>query len=378
MTNRWAEALTKFTDRLLSIPPDDDEADILYSFTEYARTAAGARWGALYLPGLGGTWVCESAIGELEDGRDAQDLLGEAFVPPAGTLEVLADGHAILRSGQAFLPIYTQHALHGCLQLAGVSNWDDTRGRVAAAYAKQGAIALELLESRQSHDLALLLEERERISRDLHDLGIQHLFATGMMLESLKRRVREGASARQTEHGLDQAMERLDEAVRQIRNIVYRLRDDDEAMGLIEAIEREASVARAHLGFAPTITVAVEGRVVRPGSEQMRELRADAPNRISPRLTEDVIAVVRESLTNIARHAHAHSAQVRLNIFGSGPTGEVELVVVDDGAGVDPSHARSSGMANMQRRATARGGSFAVSAGPLVRGTSLVWRAPLE
>lgn len=397
MTGHWARALGEFTDLLLSIPADDgenspDESNeragggedgVLDAFTSHARAAARARAAALYLPGVGGTWVCESAAGDFSGVRNAEAMLGQVFAAPATALEVLQEGHVFSQVNpagdevQVFLPIGGGSELHGCLHLTGMDHWDESHADIAVAYAKQGAIALELLESQRGHDMALLMEERERISRDLHDLGIQHLFATGMMLEALKREVAGGASPRRTEQGLEAAMERLDDAVRQIRTIVYRLRDDDGAVCLIDAIEREASVARTHLGFAPTVTVSVDSKAVRPGSPQMRALRDEAAERIGPELTEDVVAVVRESLANVAKHAHAHSAQVRLNIFGSGPTGEVEVVVVDDGAGVDPSHARSSGLANLQRRAAARGGSFALSAGPRIRGTSLVWRAPL-
>lgn len=374
---RWLSAINRFSRVLLSSQPDDDEGEILDLFVSEAHGATDAKWVALYLPGIGGAWVCEAAAGETESGLPARSLVGSTFDPAQSTRTLLADGNCVVHGSLAYVPLLVSASLEGCVAVGYPSDWSEAQKQGALVFASQGALALELLDSRQSHDLALLLEERERISRDLHDLGIQHLFATGMMLQSLKQKVVEGASPRQTENGLDAAMERLDEAVRQIRNIVYRLRDDEEAIGLVEAIEREASVARSHLGFAPTITFSVEGTVIRPGTDQMRWLREEVPHRINPELAKDIVAVVRESLTNIARHAHAHSAQVRLNIFGTGPTGEVEVVVVDDGSGVDPSHSRSSGMANMQRRAADHGGSFAVSAGPRVRGTSLVWRAPL-
>ena len=148
-------------------------------------------------------------------------------------------------------------------------------------------------------------------------------------------------------------------------------------MGLVEAIEVEASIARTHLGFAPAVTFSVEGQLVRPESPAMETLRREAAETVGAALTQDIVAVVREALTNVARHARARSAQVRLGLFGTGPTGEVELVIVDDGEGVDPSRSRSSGIANMQRRAEQHRGTFAVSSGPRGRGTSLVWRSPL-
>ncbi|WP_099332086.1 sensor histidine kinase [Actinomyces minihominis] len=376
----WFEAIRRFTKPLVEDPVDEDEGETLELFTETALEASGSHLAALYLPAVGGYWICEAASGVTSEGQPGFTMIGTPFdLDPARRL-LLSEGRALPHGLSLYIPLKIQGAVEGCLVLTRrpedlpFSEEEQLRG---SAFGMQGALALDLIGSRQAHDLAVLFEERERISRDLHDLGIQHLFATGMLLQRLKHDVGTGLSPRKTEAGLQEAMERLDEAVRQIRNIVYRLRDDDEAMGLVDAVEREASVARAHLGFAPTITFEDNGNLLRPGSEPMARFRVEVADRVSEAITEDIVAVIRESLTNIARHAGAHSAHVTISLYGSGPTGEIQVLVVDDGAGVDPSQTRSSGMANMNRRAVNHGGSFAFSSGPRGRGTSLVWRCPL-
>ena len=233
----------------------------------------------------------------------------------------------------------------------------------------ENAVFIELL--RRGYDLFYHADKKECDFVVREGVRITQAYQVTVKMDDEKTRKREI-------EGLQEAMERLDEAVHQIRNIVYRLRDEDASVGLVDAVEREATVARSNLGFAPTITFEVDEVQIRPGSQEMQQLRTRAPELVNESLSEDVVAVIRESLTNIARHAGAHSAQVKVSLFGAGPTGEIEVLIVDDGAGVDPSQSRSSGIANMQRRAANHGGSFAVGAGPRGRGTSLVWRSPLE
>lgn len=372
-SDSWCQAASSFTKALVEAPPEDRE-ETLDFFVEKARTAGQARNAALYLPSVGGSWLCEIAEGE-----GATALVGTFFDVAAPVMTLLEDGQPVAAGTKLHLPLISGGALLGCIVISREEGlaFAPREQDSAMMLARLGALALDLIGSRQAHDFAVLLEERERISRDLHDLGIQDLFATGMLLQKLRSEVQGGLSPRRTAQGLVQAMEHLDESVHQIRRIVYRLRDEDDEVGLVDALGREASKARTSLGFAPTLIFEVDGTALSPGSTKLEEFQDEDPQRVSPELSADIVAVVREALTNVARHARAHSAQVRVSVFGFGATGEVELVIVDDGAGVDPSRDRNSGLANMLRRAEAHGGSFAMSSGPRGRGTSLVWRSPL-
>ena len=129
----------------------------------------------------------------------------------------------------------------------------------AASFAAQAALANQLAAGRHAQDLAALLDERERIARDLHDLAIQQLFATGLQLETVRRRAARGVDATELTAILDEALDNVDGSVRQIRRIVHDLRDPDAATGLVERLRREASLARTGLGFAPSLIVTLDG-----------------------------------------------------------------------------------------------------------------------
>src|SRR5665811_1164768 len=119
-----------------------------------------------------------------------------------------------------------------------------------------------LAEARHAQDVAALLDERERIARDLHDLAIQQLFATGMQLETVRRRAARGVDPSELTGIVEDALDNVDSTVRQIRSIVHALRAPDAAAPLAERLRREASLARTGLGFAPGLVITVDGRVL--------------------------------------------------------------------------------------------------------------------
>jgi GAF family protein len=100
--------------------------------------------------------------------------------------------------------------------------------------------------------------------------------------------------------------------------------------------------------------------------------------RVDPDLSDDVVAIVREGLSNIARHAHATAATVCVDVSGQGKTGRVRITINDDGRGIDPSRTRNSGLANMAERARRHHGSFDADSGDGGVGTQIRWIAPLE
>lgn len=350
------------------LPSEED--DLLEMFVQLARSAGKAGTAALYLPSLGGQWVCEVA--------QPPSLIGSPFDAPGEVLRSLRQADTYEDDWALWAPLFVDGTLEGCLLVTRSPEQDkfaasDALG--AGTYAGLGALLLELSGAREAQSRTTLLEERERISRDLHDLAIQDLFAVGIMLRTLLTDTSEGLPRMATGRRLEEALEKLETSIGQIRGIVHDLKTGDSAATFVEALEAEASRSRTHLGFAPTLTLAVDGRA---SAELDDQQAVEASDRISPRLADDAIAVLREALTNVAKHAGARSVQVRVDVHGRGPSGELEMLIVDDGAGVDPSVTRSSGLSNMAGRAATHGGTFAVSAGPRGRGTSLVWRAPLN
>jgi signal transduction histidine kinase len=221
------------------------------------------------------------------------------------------------------------------------------------AFADQAALALELGARRSDAEQLTLLEDRDRIARDLHDLAIQRLFATGMTLQSAARFIEHpGAAERVT-----RAVGDLDETIKIIRSTIFGLRANEAEGGhtLRSRAARAVGEAQAMLGFAPRLSM--EGL-----------LDTDVPQE----LAEEVMAVLVETLSNASRHAQARSVEVVLQATAK----EVLLTVADDGVGILEG-GRRSGLRNLEDRAERMGGTFELLS-PAAGGSRLVWRAPLS
>ncbi|GLW70910.1 histidine kinase [Kitasatospora phosalacinea] len=219
-------------------------------------------------------------------------------------------------------------------------------------FADQAALALELAERRRDAEQLAVLEDRDRIARDLHDLAIQRLFATGMTLQSASRFIdHPGASDR-----VLRAVGDLDETIKIIRSTIFglRVREAGAGQGLRARAVHVVEEAQAVLGFAPRLSM--EGL-----------LDTDVP----PAVADHLVAVLGEALSNAARHARAGRVEVTLQAAG----GQVALTVQDDGVGI-PAQGRRSGLRNLEERARTLGGTLTVTAPP-AGGTLLNWTAPL-
>ncbi|MFD0407412.1 GAF domain-containing protein [Kitasatospora sp. NPDC127116] len=218
-------------------------------------------------------------------------------------------------------------------------------------FADQAALALELAERRRDAEQLNLLEDRDRIARDLHDLAIQRLFATGMTLQSAGRLIESQAAADR----VARAVADLDETIKIIRSTIFGLRAHSEPdRGLRARATRVVTDAQGTLGFPPRLSM--EGL-----------LDTDVPQE----LAGHVVAVLAEALSNAARHARASRVEVTLRALA----GRVALSVTDDGVGV-PEGGRRSGLRNLAERADRVGGSFTVDPAE-GGGTRLVWEAPI-
>ena len=223
-------------------------------------------------------------------------------------------------------------------------------------FAGQAALALELAERRRDAEQIALLEDRDRIARDLHDLAIQRLFATGMTLQSAERFIDHPEALERVHRAVDD----LDATVKIIRSTIFGLRSRDggpSGHGLRARIVDTVERAVATLGCTPGLRM--EGL-----------LDTEVPDQFS----ESLLAVLGEALSNVARHARAHAVEVTVGATRTYLT----LTVVDDGVGIADGTARSarSGLANLAERARECGGTFAVAPGP-EGGTRLVWRVPI-
>ncbi len=384
---RWLEVSQLITTTLLE---GTDEEEVLPLIAQQVRDVAEADTCLIVLPSVGDTWACEIA-----DGTLASSLVGVEFPPEGRALTVLREGVGVIVDSlaaahpmrvpqlRAFGPaMYAPMVVRGTgrgviilLREPGRPEFEPADLTMAEGLAKQAALALELAAARHAKDVASLLGERQRIGRDLHDLAIQQLFATGMQLSGVRRRLEDRGElelAALVERGLGA----VDDSVRQIRAIVHSLREPDDAVVLVERLRREASIGRTALGFAPSLVVRLDDEVVdaEPAHE---ELVDELESRVGADMADDIVAVVREGLSNAARHAHATSVQVRVTVSGRGPRGRVRVEVEDDGVGTDLEMARRSGLANLSARARRHGGTCDLVDDARTRGTLLVWEVPL-
>ncbi|HEX7307928.1 MAG TPA: GAF domain-containing protein [Lentzea sp.] len=234
------------------------------------------------------------------------------------------------------------------LRKAGGTRFLPDQVPVLASFADQAAVALEFAEQQRSQRLLDVLEDRDRIARDLHDHVIQRLFVTGLTLQATMRRVADPEVAAR----LQAAVEQLDETVREIRTSIFDLHSTDNT-----------SLRRRLLDLVAGLT---EPTHLKPAIR----MSGTVDNSVPPELAEHVEAVVREAVTNTVRHAQATELLVLVD------AGEdIVITVQDNGIGV-PGDASRSGLRNLAHRAEKFGGTFTVRAGE-DGGACLVWRVPL-
>ncbi|MFD0524377.1 GAF domain-containing sensor histidine kinase [Paractinoplanes durhamensis] len=233
--------------------------------------------------------------------------------------------------------------------------------QMAAAFANHASVALELSESRMERERITIMDERDRIAADLHDHIIQRLFAAGLALQ--------GATARMGNHPagprITGVIDELDDTIAQIRTTIFAIQQATTPTpeGLRARVLGLVTESGQTLGFTPALRF----------SGPVDTLMADSTD--PGALADDIAATLREGLSNVARHARATRVDVDVAV-DAGPDGVLLSVKVsDNGIGVGET-ARSSGTANLRRRAERRGGTFALSAGT-PSGTCLEWSVPV-
>ena len=222
---------------------------------------------------------------------------------------------------------------------------------MAEAFANHAAMAMELVEARALQQRLALLEDRDRIARDLHDQVIQRLFAAGLNLEAI------GAFVDDDNVGprLNRIVSDIDETIRQIRTSIFQLSEvSDSARTLRAAVLQVVSQVTPLLGFHPSVQF----------SGPLDTLSDEA-------VIADVEAVVREALTNAARHARSTEVLVVV----TAQENELVVQVSDNGVGLGEPQ-RRSGLDNLGRRATELGGKLTMKQRG-TRGTELQWTIPL-
>ncbi|GAA1544141.1 two-component system sensor histidine kinase [Streptomyces albidochromogenes] len=366
---RWLGANAEVTKSLLSGSP---RIDVLALIARRAREITGARLAEVSVA-VAGT---EDLVVELAVGVDSEVRRG-LVVPVEGTLSGAAyragtpvtttelEGDARYTAGPGryeglgpavAVPLgRAAEEARGVLLLARTAQepvFTDAELQPLLGFAGQAALAMELAERRRDAEQLALLADRDRIARDLHDLAIQRLFATGMTLQSAARLIGDASAAER----VTRAVGDLDETIKIIRSTIFGLRAHDEGAGpsLRARAARAVGEAAITLGHPPHLSM--EGL-----------LDTDVP----PHVADHVMAALQEALSNAAKHAQATRVEVTLQATGE----EVVLTVADNGVGI-PRGGRRSGLKNLTERAQSLDGALEIQR-PSEGGSRLVWRAPL-
>lgn len=254
------------------------------------------------------------------------------------------------------LPLAGTQGVRGALVVArhrGRRGFGAPDVEMATSFAHHASVALELADGRREAQRMVLFEDRARIARDLHDHVIQQLFAAGMTLQGAATTL---GGTLQGEL-LETVVDHIDDAIRQIRTSIFQLRPQ----GMLGAGLR-AGVLTVVGEVTPTLGHDPHVHFTGPVDAVSDEALAD-----------DVAAVVRELLTNVARHAGASRIDVAVAVKGS----TLAVSVEDDGVGLGDA-TRRSGLANLRHRAEIRHGSLETGTAADGSGTSIVWQVPFR
>jgi len=373
LRERWLAASTEITTRLLS-GADTDE--VLAYMAAQAREIARADTAVVMLPD---PHARGHLFAEFADGPIAQEILGTpveiqdsacGWVYESGEAETIPDlrqANCPMLTHRGYgpgllVPLGTPGNTRGVLLLGKLSDrapFDSNIRRMLNSFSVQAGVALELAEARRDSERIVVLEERDRIAKDLHDVVIQRLFASAMTLMSTVRLISSTEAGERVQSTIDE----LDSTIREIRSTIFDLQHPPSRRdtSLREQILRLAENTAHSLGCHPGVSL--DGPI-----------DASVPDEVG----EQLLAVLGEGLTNVARHARATEVHVSVTVEERSATGRpttLILTVTDNGVGL-PEEGRRSGLRNLEQRARALGGEFSAGRGE-DGGTVLVWRVPV-
>ncbi|MBO0787890.1 MAG: GAF domain-containing protein [Actinobacteria bacterium] len=368
---RWQQASSDLTTRLLS---GDEPAAVLAEVTRQARELSGADLAVLAVPEQDKRrLMIACAEGEGADaarglvlpadrslaGRvlgSGQRLRVADFAADDRTAEVARTAMGHIGPAVVF-PLGAAGDARGVLTIGrrhGALSFPQAAADVAASFAAQAGVVLELAERRRDIERLSVYADRDRIARDLHDQVIQRLYATGMSLQGIiPILARPEAPGR-----IQDSIDALDDTIHNIRATIFALQTQlaEQPESLHTRVLAVVDEMTPMLGFSPSV-----------------QLGAGLDERVPPDVAEQLLTVAREALSNVARHARASQAEVSIAAGG-----DLTLRVTDDGTGI-AAGTRRSGLANMAERATQLGGTLRTSPADQETGTGTVleWQVPL-
>ena len=356
---------------MLMVSADIDLTELLRHFIAEACSLVEARYGALGVLNAARTTLDqfltvgltdeeEQRIGPRPTGRG---VLGVLITDPEPLR--LADLHSHPDSYgfpphhppmNSFLgvPLRVRGEVYGNLYLTDKLNgesFNEEDEAMAETLAQAAGIAIENTRLQERARLVGLLDDRDRIARDLHDRVIQRIFSVGMSLQGGARM----PGPPELLSLVSNAVDALDVTIDEIRTAIFELEDGMRERGLRRSVLEMANELAPQLGSRPEVT-----------------LTGPVDSGVSQQVADHLLAVLREALTNAGKHAQADQFRIAVRVGD-----EIRLEVADNGRGIpvpDP-EAHGLGLANLRHRAEKLGGTLELQA-PAGGGTLLVWRVP--
>jgi len=368
--DRWRQAGTDMTAELLS---GAEPEQVLRSVATRVTALASADLGAVLAPSLDDDASLTIVAAEGEAAADVEGVrvpLQGTYVGSthqAGGVRLIGDISTMPVVGRRAATVIELTRGYGPAMVAPLGNQPDQdlvlvmriAGRepfsreelqMFSTFATRASAVLELARAQQRERQLRLQADRDRIARDLHDHVVQRIFATALSLDRLSRAL--APESPEAAARLSSSVDELDGTIAEIRTAIFELQLQDGP---------ERSTVRGQL--TDVVRQVTEGQAIQ------RDLRfRGAVDELPRDLTSDLLAVVRELVTNVIRHAAAQRVTVTVSAAD-----EVRVAVTDDGSGLPPVTVRS-GLANLADRAERRGGRFSIRTGE--SGTEVCWIAP--
>ncbi|WP_461143666.1 sensor histidine kinase [Salinifilum aidingensis] len=377
LAGRMLDASTEITKAALAA---DDPDAVLPLVVRRAAELVGADLGVVTARGDDGRVTVEAVHGASDDTAPLGDPVGTVLSSNSAAARVARSGVPVVVDDLvddpltapyvpaelrvygpfAVAPFGTNERRLGALAVyrrRGATSFARSAVDVLTSFAAQAGLALVLAEGSTARQRIAVYQERERIARELHDVIVQRLYAAGMQLEVLGRRL-SGQLAPADSERLTDTMQEIDQAIDEVRTTARTLRSADpessrEAADLHESMRSEVRIAGELLGREPQLDITGD--------------LSEVPVAVA----DHARAALREALSNVVRHAGARAVSVRVRRGEGG----LSLQVADDGCGI-PRDVSKRGLRNLEERAAAAGGHCDIDSSPEA-GTIVTWEVPL-
>jgi signal transduction histidine kinase len=350
LRDAWRDAVLKLSTAALAATPADQLRDLI---VELGTDLSDGSGGCLVGPDADGLWVLASR-GDGPGVGFVANLDGPVWSTLTTGNPIRAEAGPLFGKASLWAPIMERGEVIAALGVGRDRPFTRGEEHQVASFAAQCSLLWTYERAQEQLHRLSLVEDRERIGRDLHDTVIQRLFATGLSLQATTRRVEDQP---EVVARLEQAVDDIDATVKEIRSTIFSLQRSEAGA---------TSVRSEVLDLVSELTPILPAPP-RVGFDGALDTMVPSP------VAEHLLHVVREALTNVAKHAQASEVGLRLSVDHQ----HVTLAISDDGTGIPPDPSGGRGLENLRRRAVDLSGTFRTSSRADGRGTVVTWRVPV-